>query len=55
MTHANLLIRKNLIMSTDYFQIENVGFFTGKGKENTKKSHVYFVMKNDALFISSLV
>lgn len=45
MIHANFLIRKNLIMSMDYFRIENVGFFTGKGKENTKKSHVSFVIK----------
>lgn len=40
---GNFLIRKNLIMSMNYFQIENKGFFTGKGKENTKKSQVYFV------------
>lgn len=48
MIHANFLmlfIRKNLIMSVDYFQIENVRFFTGKGKENTKKLDIYFVIK----------
>ena len=48
MTHVNFLmlfIKKNLIMSLDYFQMKNVGFFIGMGKENTKKLHIYFVMK----------